>query len=410
MNQKLKDFIKKFLPQSFFKWRRDQKLKVIINKINKQEILKYDANAFPKGINLIGPFSQDSGLGQSCRLLAKAIEKTNIPHNFINYRSLTENKKTNFEFEDKYTNEYKYSINIFHINALQFPDAFNSIGRDKFDKHYNIAYWLWETEDFPDIWVPLIDIFDEIWTPADFITNSIKKKTNKPVKTIPYIIEAPYNKEYDRKYFNLPEDKFLFLMMYDVYSVPERKNPDSVIEAYKKAFKNNNDVALIIKLSHGNNDVITNLKNKLEGCQNYIIEGTMPKEEINSLIKCADAYVSLHRSEGYGLVLAEAMKLGVPTIATNYSANTEFQNNDTALLVPYKLIKLNKEVFPYDKNTIWANPDIEEASKYMKLLYEDKDKYNSIKENALNYINDIKLEESILNKIETEFKNINEEL
>lgn len=112
----------------------------------------------------------------------------------------------------------------------------------------------------------------------------------------------------------------------------------------------------------------------------------MEKTEVNSLIKNCDVFVSLHRAEGFGLPLAEAMLLGTPTIATNWSANTEFSNIDNACLVDYKLVTLEKDYAMYKKGNRWAEPNIDQAAEYMKKLYDDKGLYNQLSENAQDYI------------------------
>ena len=90
------------------------------------------------------------------------------------------------------------------------------------------------------------------------------------------------------------------------------------------------------------------IQNVLDGYTNvYLIEGTLNRDQVNSLTKCVDVVVSLHRAEGFGLVLAEAMLLGTPTIATNWSSNTEFMNKDVACMVDYKLITIERDIPPF---------------------------------------------------------------
>ena len=263
------------------------------------------------------------------------------------------------------------------------------LGKEKWDKHYNIAFWLWEMQEFPREWVPMISQLDEIWTPAEFVSNAVRKVTNKPVYTIPYSVEAPYDKNCDRAFFHLPEDKFLFLMLFDSNSITERKNPMGVIQAFRKAFPDEDDsVGLIVKIGNARNYEIEEIKSALNGYNIYFVEGMLDKKVVNSLIRCADVYVSLHRAEGFGLVLAEAMLLKTATIATNYSANTEFQDNSSACLVDYTLVPVGKDIYPYKKEYMWAEPDINQASNYMRKLYTDSTFRNEIVNNAYDKLTD----------------------
>ena len=401
MNPKLKEFIKKIVPINILRRGRSILDKRIINDMSNDEIASFNSKDFPYGINLIGPFSQDSGLGQSCRLVAQSIKESGVPYSFINYSIVNNVVGSNKEFENEYSNEYKYGINLFHINMHEFFRAYKQLDKSIFNNHYNIAYWLWENEEFPEGWIGMINVLDEIWTPAEFVTEALKKVTGKPVYTFPYIVEAPYDDQYDRKYFNLPEDKFLYLMLFDNNSISERKNPFGVIDAFKEAFdKNDNNVGLVIKISNADGKLLNNINSLLDGYNVYYVNQMLSKVEVNSLIKDVDVYVSLHRAEGFGLVLAEAMCLKTPTIATNYSANTEFQNKDNTCLVDYELVEIGKDIFPYQKQFVWADPNIKTASEYMKKLYNDADYRNQISENGFQSMHN----SIMINEVKTKYR------
>ena len=385
MNENIKKAIKSVVPENALRRVRSVINRSKINKMAKMEKIPFSKEAFDKGINLIGMFAQDSGLGQSCRLVAKEVLKTDVPINMINHFNYPSLKQTNHDFDGKYSSDLSNGINVFHINMQELFMTYFQLGKEKWDKHYNIAFWLWEMQEFPEEWIPMINQLDEIWTPAEFVSNAVRKVTNKPVHTIPYAVEAPYDERYNREYFNLPEDKFLFLMLFDSNSITERKNPMGVIKAFKKAFSSGNDsVGLIVKIGNAREHEIEEVKKALEGYNVYFVEGMLEKVVVNSLIHCADVYVSLHRAEGFGLVLAESMLLKTATIATNYSANTEFQDKDTSCLVDYKLIPVGKDIYPYKKEYLWADPDVNQAAKYMKKLYEDEEFRHTIVENAYN--------------------------
>lgn len=378
MQQKLKSMIKKIIPKSILIWRNTKRSRYL----NKAVVIPYSSKRFPQGINLIGPMKQSSGLGQSCRLLERAIGSSKIPYNVIPY-SLQENRRWSEDFSQKPT----YGINIFHINAHEFETAFYQLKKESWDGHYNIAYWLWELEDFPDRWASYAKVLDEIWTPAEFVSNSIRKKVDIPVKTIPYWLQTEIDSHLSRRDFSLPEDKFLYFVAFDKNSVSERKNPLGCIAAFKKAFSVKNDkVGLVIKVNHAAETDIVQLRKELFGYNVYFIKETLSKSEMDTMISLVDVYISLHRAEGFGLILAEAMALGTPVVATNYSANTEFMNSDVACMVDYEKVMLKEDIWPYEKGNHWAEPDIEQASVFLRKLYEEPDFYNEIKTKAREHI------------------------
>ncbi|MDO5403151.1 MAG: glycosyltransferase [Eubacteriales bacterium] len=369
------------------------------------------------GINLIGSINSDTGLGQSMRLVADIIDASGTDYTVYNYYVPPGGSMNDTAYRHKITNECPYNINLIHVNASEFTRAFIDIGQEVWNGRYNIAYWLWELEEFPKEWLGNMNLVDEIWTPAEFISRTLRKYTDKPVHTIPYAVTAPTEESFTRQYFNLPEDKFLYLMMFDGKSRMERKNPVGVIEAFKKAYtaddvKKSSNVGLVVKINEPENGArdIAYIKEALKGYENvYFICETLSKVEVNSLIKCADVFVSLHRAEGFGLVLAEAMYVGTPAIATNWSANIEFMNNDVACMVDAKMIEIGRDMPPFKKEYKWADADIGQAADYMRKLYEDKEYYDKIKSGAamhirkkLNIENSVDLVKNRLNEIMTD--------
>lgn len=347
--------------------------------------VKYD-----NGVNLIGSIKAEMGLGQSCRLLANMIRETDYKLAIYNYDFSGEVKENDITFDDYITNNLPYRINIFHVNPCELGKLFMKMP-DAWMGRYNIAFWLWELEEFPKEWGKYCELFDEIWTPSEFAAGSIRKAANIPVKVLPYYVTAPYHKDFGRKEFLLPENQFLFLLMYDINSTEGRKNPQGAIKAYKKAFKpTESKVGLVIKVNNGNKEQLRRLREQLIQYKNvYYITETISKEKVNSLIKCSDVFVSLHRAEGFGLVMAEAMILGTPVIATNWSSNTEFMNKESACMVDCAMIENPKTEGLYPKGCVWAEPNCEQAAEYMKKLWSDRKFYRQIRISGEKYISKI---------------------
>lgn len=385
---RLKPVLVKVIPLTTLQKLKSGLLKKNTDRFATLNIEPMNREKYSDGINLIGNIRGDSGLGQSCRLVADILLATGYPVTIKNYYTSARYSMSNHNYDKYLGDDNPYSINIFHINAHECTTAFMDMGRKAWDGHYNIAFWLWELESFPEEWAGCIDLFDEIWTPAEFVSKCIRRYTDKPVITVPYHVTAPVDEKYDRKYFGLPDDKFLYLMMFDSESISERKNPKSVIEAYRMAFSQENDKAgIVIKVNEAKQQDIEYIRSQLQGYSNvYIITETLSKEGVNSLTKAVDVYVSLHRSEGFGLVMAEAMLLKTPVIATNWSANTEFMDSSSACMVDYKLITINQDIGPYKAGNRWADPDINQAADYMVRLYKDEAYRNEIIQNGYRHI------------------------
>ena len=384
----LKPFLTKIIPLSFLHRCKQRYMNWNTSKLKDEKIMKFEPNRYKDGINLIGAIQGQYGLGQSCRLVAKELAASDVDFCAVEHHVSNQMNLGDHSCDEFLVDEPIYNINLFHINAHEFTISYQQLGKHIWDYRYTIAFWLWELEEFPDEWVGCIDILDEIWTPSEFVSNAIRKKTNKPVITIPYHVEAPIDEKLDRNYFGLPNGKFLYLMMYDSNSMMERKNPVGALKAFKKAFdRDNEDVGLVIKLNGNNQEDIDYIKNFLDGYNNiYFMTERLSKIEVNSLIADVDVFVSMHRAEGFGLVMAEAMLNGTPCIATNWSANTEFMNDDVACMLDYKLIPLEKDIGPFKKGNMWADPDIDQAAEYMRKLYYDKEYYDRKKDNAKKYL------------------------
>ena len=383
----MKPLLMKIFPKEMLQKAKRKWLAKNLEQLKKADITPYSRKVFPEGINLIGNIKGSSGLGQSARLLARALEATKYPVDIVQHCISNKLNISDVTYDDKLVEKGRYGINIFHINMHEFGTAYMQLGREKWDNHYNIGFWLWELEEFPDQWVDCINLLDEIWTPAEFVSESIRKKTDKPVITIPYHVTAPVKEEYDRDYFGLPKEQFLFMMLFDSGSMIERKNPTAVIAAYKQAFHDNQNVGLVIKMNGYDEGDVNYIHSLLEGYHNiYIITESFTKIEVNSLIRIVDVVVSLHRAEGFGLVLAEAMINETPCIATNWSANTEFMNEEVACMVDYEKIRIEKEIGPYVPGNYWAEADIGQAARYMKKLYEDPVYYDDKKTKAKKHI------------------------
>ena len=345
-------------------------LKVLSSKTGKPA--PYKAGEFPEGINLYGFFRAENGLAQGVKLYANAIEQAGIPHCFVNTDFLGWLPQKDTSFDDRLTDDNKYAVNIIHINPDQWMEAVGMFPRSHFDRHYNIGVFLWELERVPDHWLPIFEQVDEVWAPSEFVAKAIRKVTQKPVYRIPYGILTP-TVPLSRESFHLPDDTFLVLLAYDSNSYASRKNPDAAIRAFREAFGDKpGDVRMVIKINNPKEEDVAHIREVAGNPNSYILmTERLDRKQMNRLIQLCDVYISLHRSEGFGLVMAEAMNLGVPVVATNWSANTEFMPESAACMVGYDMVPVG-DAYQFDNTGLtWADADVHQAAEYLKKLKDD---------------------------------------
>ena len=407
ISEQLKPVLLKIFPRKFLSHKRERIFNKAIEQLSNYNPISYEKNKFPHGINLIAGIRANTGLGESSRIVARHLMAANIPFTIIEWYASNSQISDSIEFVENISNEFQYSINVIHINAHEFGIALKQIGVHCLDYRYNIAFWSWELADFPKEWHGNFQVLNEIWTPSCFTSNSIKKVTDKPVYTIPHTISVSNNVLFSRKHFSLPEDQFLFLILYNSGSLEERKNPMAAIQAYKKTFLNSDNIGLVIKVGDCTKEEKNKLMHETKDIKNiYYIFDSLTKHEVNSLVSCIDVYLSLHRAEGFGLVLAEAMSFGKPVIATNWSANIEFMDKNSACMISYQLVPINIEVGGFKKEYQWAEANLEEASFFMKKLYFNKQYYNYISKNAKQKIKQTLNEDDISHALYQHYTNI----
>ncbi|HMC90427.1 MAG TPA: glycosyltransferase family 4 protein, partial [Gemmataceae bacterium] len=340
--------------------------------------------ALPFGVNLAGYLQSEKGVGEAARAVVRALEAANIPHtlhNVVDYGSV--NKDRN---HGRFADDHPYLFNIIQVNADQVP-AFADARPGFMRGHYNIGFWNWELSTFPEEWIPSFRYFDEVWVPSTFTLASVAALATVPVRLVPFAVTVPtaVAPGVDRRRFDLPEDAFLFLFSFDFHSFLERKNPLAVIEAFRRAFGERSDVVLVVKTVHAASvpDGLANMKAACGGQRNIrFINDVLDRSEMHALMLLCDAYVALHRSEGYGLPLCEAMAMGKPVIATAYSANTDFMNAQNSLPVRCRLVEIADEHGPYRPGAVWADADVEHAAEHMRRLVQDRSLASSLGDRA----------------------------
>ena len=329
------------------------------------------------GINVGGYLNTESGMGEAGRSLVAVLEKGNIPFSVIPPFKLTQSRQ-NKSFDEAGVGDLSHDINIICVNADQFPIFVENVGHDLLKGRYTIGFWAWELEKMPVLMSKhAAELMDEIWVYSQHSARAVSAVVDKPVFCCPLPIIFEETPSLSRAELGLPEG-FNFLFCFDFFSVMQRKNPLALIEAFKSAFTPGEGPNLVIKTINGSYNgcllELEQLRAAATGRPDIIVlEGYLSRDRQRALMSKCDAYVSLHRAEGYGLTLAEAMSMAKPVIGTGYSGNMEFMNDKNSYLVPYTMAEIPPGCEPYPSGYLWAEPDIGAAARFMREIYDDPD-------------------------------------
>jgi len=330
----------------------------------------------PFGVNLAGYLTGENGLGESARLRAHALETAGIP---VALNNVVHQQLVNAERVDApVSRDNPYRFNLVWVNAPEADGFARRAGPGYFAGHYNIGYWVWEMPAFPDDWLSRFRYYDEIWVPSTFVQDCIAPRSPVPVVRIPHSIRpdrhVPGRAQAWRHEAGVPDGAFVFLFVFHFHSVFERKNPLALIDAFKRTLATEQDAFLVIKTAGGAaTRGLALMHEAARGSNVRIIDGVLRKDDVDRLIADCDCYVSLHRSEGFGLTLVEAMTHGKPVIATGYGGNTDFMTRENSHPVGYQLVELARDVGPYRKGWRWADPDVGEAAALMRHVHEHRE-------------------------------------
>lgn len=350
--------------------------------------------SFERGTTLIGYVKGDFGVAQNLRSTAHALSSISYPIDIIEISTGGLHSEKNSDCLELIVEKSHKKIELFCINADQTKNVSDLlIEKRSSKKPYRVGYWFWELSNFPGEWLHAFDYVDEIWAPTQYIANTLSGLTTKPVIHMPMAVEFNDSRSYSRNDFLLPENDFLFIFSYDFHSFATRKNPEAILSAFLNAFKNDGDhkVGLVIKTinSEKYEGAYIELLEKVSGDKRItIISETLSRERMYGLINVCDCYVSLHRAEGFGLGMAEAMYMGKPVIGTAYSGNMDFMNKDNSLLIPFELVDVEPDAYPFWRGQKWADPNIEEASKAMANLYANPNYAKTLGESAKKFMLD----------------------
>lgn len=322
------------------------------------------------GVNVGGYLTAEVGLGEMGRIVHRAVQAAGIPLcSVIEERSLRPYCRTALA-PPTTTNQPKHPISVLAVNGDQtevlvanFPDLAH--------ERYRIGVWAWELEKFPSWMQRGFAHVDEVWTLSEFCRDAIAPHSPVPVKVIPMPVGVPTAVRRRRR---SPHDPISFLFCFDFNSSGERKNPWGAVTAFQRAFPDRADARLTIKATNGglHPASVERLLRTIGGDSRItLLQEYLSLTELDELYAANDAYVSLHRSEGFGLTVAEAMARAMPVVATDYSSTTEFFNSDVGWPVPWSRIQVGVGNTPYEAGATWADPDLDAAASMMREIAND---------------------------------------
>jgi glycosyltransferase involved in cell wall biosynthesis len=326
------------------------------------------------GVNVLGLMRAELGIGAATRLLADGLEAAEVPvlRRPLGEFVLGEREGTDTVAQRVQADAEPYRFNLVGLNGPELAAVRSEL--EPYGAAYTIGSWWWEVHDsLPEGWLPGSLMLDEVWVASDHIVEALTPFIPIPVTkvTLPVIpISAP---TIPRAELGLP-DGFLFLFVFDYFSTLPRKNPLGVIKAFKRAFPPGSGAKLVLKSING--DHAPAKRELIRGMIGdhpdvVMIDGLVPLDTKNAFVASCDCYVSLHRAEGFGLPLAEAMSLGKPVIATGYSGNLEFMTDENSYLVETGLTRIGDETAHYPSDGTWGQPDLDHAATLMRRVLED---------------------------------------
>jgi glycosyltransferase involved in cell wall biosynthesis len=318
------------------------------------------------GVNLIGYADGVLGIGEDVRTLASILRYAGLPFAIFNI-ALSEHHATTepSDLTSFFVDRPLFPINIFCATAFETERLRAERGPNLFSDRYNIGYWPWELSRLPSCWRHVFDAIDEVWAISHFLADVYIQHTNKPVTFVPPHVNVENVEPFDRKALSLDPDDFAFLTMLDFNSYIQRKNPVGTINAFKQAFPNVlGKERLVIKTINGHvhPTKLDELLDVINGDSRIVLmDGALSRTETSGLICDANCFVSLHRAEGFGRVIAEAMSLGTPVIATDYSGSATFLDRSNGFPIPYAMRDVGVGEYIFEEGSRWAEPDHQAA-------------------------------------------------
>ncbi|HUR53829.1 MAG TPA: glycosyltransferase family 4 protein [Gemmataceae bacterium] len=330
------------------------------------------------GVNLVGFFRYTSGLQQAVQSVANALSLAGIN---TELRDVPNSHARETRRREGFDGLERHPVTILNTGLdLSVPEVYKLAALHPKRDTYRVAVWWWELERLPADWLGRGADVDEIWAPTTFIATALKP-LGKPIYPMLPSVRLPEFTPRPKEYFGLDRAKFTFLFVFDMNSRMPRKNPLALIRAFRRAFAPADPVELVVKVSPQEKffpEWWSELRSAAAENGVRLIDKHVSRDDLYALMNAADAYVSLHRSEGLGLTMAEAMLLGKPTIATGYSGNLDIMTPSNSYLVKYERTTIAEATWPYPQGCEWAEPSVEHAAELMRDVFDHPEEAKAV--------------------------------
>ncbi len=351
-----------------------------------------------EGISLYGYFNEVKGLGEAAKSFERLLNRDQKKINTVDVVGIKNQTDSHISIGE---------VNILSFNGDQYPKFFNNLGLSNGLPNRTIGVWFWELGTTPMSFRTGTRFIDKVWATSKYNYDSFSRDLDIEVDYIPLPILRDFQYQKVQGFIEKP----YFLNIFDFLSDFERKNPLSVVQAFKIAFPEElSGPNLIIKSINSDLDKVNakRLEEEVEKRKDiYWIDMKMNEGELNFLIRNSKALISLHRSEGFGLNIVNAMQMGTPTLVTAYSGNMDFCNHDTSFLVDFDLIPVKTKNVNYTNlNEVWAEPHTEQAAKHMLLLSSERHDVSGVKNAAIKFLHEKYSNEKIIKKVNKSIKKL----
>jgi glycosyltransferase involved in cell wall biosynthesis len=326
-------------------------------------------------VEVAGYLSMTAGIGESARLCADALAKAGIPIRLADV-STDPAEKRGVEWTPPTLAEGAAATRILHLNPPMLPRGILKLGIGNFAKTFNIGYWAWELEIIPREWQHALRYVNAVFVPSEFTRQAIARHTSIPVITVPHPVAERPAAPGMRAQFGIPDDAFLISTIFSAGSSINRKNPDAVLKAFRQFAARHPKAFLLMKAS-GDPARDTRLGALVAAANEIgnvrVITENLPSSAIAGIIRQSDTYISLHRSEGFGLTVAEAILGGTPVVSTGWSGTADFCDPQNTWNTEYALIPVvdSHPEFAALTEARWADASPDHAARQLGEIAEN---------------------------------------
>lgn len=325
-------------------------------------------------MNLVGHLRAELGNGETARQIVSALDAGGVPLLPVSIAATA--SRQGHPYPAAEIPAAPFGTTVICLGAGATPLVRRRFGDALFQGRRTVGVWWWETPTFPAHLQPSFDHIDELWAGSAFVADILRAAAPERVEVVQLPLHVARERPapaVGRAELGLPEG-FLFLTLFDHNSVLARKNPLGVIEAYMRAFPDGSGTGLVVKSINGDAHPEAHARVVAAAAGRpdiQVLDGYVGAEERDALMAACDAYVSLHRAEGFGITMLEAMEAGRPVVATGWSGNVDFMPEGTALLVDHRLVPVGDDAGPYPAGDRWAEPDLDHAAAHLRRLADD---------------------------------------